>query len=130
LKLSLVWQGGLKFSAGPGGAPIALESSTPGVLSPVQTLGYAVAACMAMDVADILVRGRHDLQALSVSLDATRAAEPPRRILSIDLGFDVRGDVPEGAVARAIDLSREKLCSVWHSMRQDIQLQTTFAVRS
>ena len=35
------------------------------------------------------------------------------------------GSVPPAAVERAIDLSREKYCSVWHSMRQDIELATT-----
>ena len=29
---------------------------------------------------------------------------------------------------RAIQLSREKYCSVWHSMRQDIELEVTFTV--
>ena len=32
----------------------------------------------------------------------------------------VEGEVPADAVERAIALSREKYCSVWHSMRQDI----------
>jgi uncharacterized OsmC-like protein len=31
-------------------------------------------------------------------------------------------------VQRAIDLSREKYCSVWHSLRQEITLDTTFEV--
>jgi uncharacterized OsmC-like protein len=33
----------------------------------------------------------------------------------------VEGEVPEDAVERAIALSRDKYCSVWHSMRQDIE---------
>jgi uncharacterized OsmC-like protein len=31
-------------------------------------------------------------------------------------------------VQRAIDLSREKYCSVWHSLRQDIDMTTAFDV--
>jgi len=31
-------------------------------------------------------------------------------------------------VQRAIDLSRDKYCSVWHSMRQDIPLEATFTI--
>jgi uncharacterized OsmC-like protein len=31
-------------------------------------------------------------------------------------------------VERAIALSHEKYCSVWHSLRQDIALTTTFHV--
>ena len=38
------------------------------------------------------------------------------------------GRNPDEPVARAIQLSREKYCSVWHSMRQDIELEVTFTV--
>ena len=34
------------------------------------------------------------------------------------------GTVPDHAVLRAIDLSRDKYCSVWHSLREDIELLT------
>jgi uncharacterized OsmC-like protein len=33
-------------------------------------------------------------------------------------------------VERAIALSRETYCSVWHSMRQDIDFVTTFDIRA
>jgi putative redox protein len=130
VNLSLIWQGDLKFSAGPGGPPIELDSAAPGVVSPMQTLGYAVMACMAMDVVHMLQKGRHDLQELSVVLDAERAPQPPRRLTAISLRFDIRGGVPGDAVERAIELSRTKYCSAWNSLRQDIQLSATYAIRA
>jgi len=60
---------------------------------------------------------------------AERAQSDPHRFLRVTLQFTVTGDVPREAVARAIDLSREKYCSVWHSMRQDIELTTAFDVQ-
>ena len=36
--------------------------------------------------------------------------------------------LPEAAVQRAVELSRDKYCSVWHSLRQDIALKVTFDV--
>jgi hypothetical protein len=36
--------------------------------------------------------------------------------------------VPPHVVERAIALSREKYCSVWHSLRQDIELITAFDI--
>ena len=63
-----------------------------------------------------------------VTFTGTRAEQPPRRFLQIELLFDVHGAVPPDAVERAIALSREKYCSVWHSFRQDIALSTTFQV--
>jgi uncharacterized OsmC-like protein len=38
----------------------------------------------------------------------------------------IEGTVLSDAVERAITLSREKYCSVWHSMRQDIGFDVTF----
>ena len=129
MNLSLVWHGGLRFTNGAIGPPIELESATPGVVSPMQALGYSVMACMAMDVAHTLQKGRHDLQGLSVDLQATRATEQPHRLTALQLHFQVEGDVPDAAVARAIDLSRTIYCSAWNSLRQDIQLTVTFVVK-
>ncbi len=44
------------------------------------------------------------------------------------LTFQVGGTVPDHAIQRAIDLSREKYCSVWHSLQPDIMLDTRFHV--
>ena len=83
---------------------------------------------MAIDVVDILTKGRLPLKAFTARLDGQRAAEPPRRLTAVRLHFKVRGDVPPDRVERAIALSREKYCSVWHSLRQDIDFQTSFEI--
>ena len=52
----------------------------------------------------------------------------PRRFTRVELHYTISGAVPPEAVQRAIDLSRDKYCSVWHSMRQDIEFIVDFAV--
>lgn len=84
---------------------------------------------MATDVVDVLLKGRLPLKALSARLDGQRAGQDPRRLVSLSLHFSVTGEVPDDRVERAIALSREKYCSVWHSLRQDIDFQTSFEVR-
>ena len=81
---------------------------------------------MSTDIVHILTRGRHTLRALRSQAMADRAQEDPHRLLRIALAFTIEGDVPADAVDRAIALSREKYCSVWHSMRPDIDLTVTF----
>ena len=44
------------------------------------------------------------------------------------LHFRLEGEVPAHAVERAIALSHDKYCSVWHSLRQDIAFETSFEV--
>jgi len=56
--------------------------------------------------------------------------ERPRSFVSFTMHFVVTGAVPDQAMERAIQLSRDKYCSVWHSLRQDILLDTSFEVRS
>ncbi len=94
----------------------------------MQALGFALAGCMAMDVVHILRKGRHDLKGLKVDLTAERAPEDPHRFTSVKLEYTINGPVPRDQVQRAIDLSHEKYCSVWHSMRQDIPFEATFTV--
>lgn len=107
---------------------IHLASGTEGVSSPPQALAYAVMACMAMDVVHVIEKGRHRLDSLQVRLHGERAEEHPRRFVTMKLHFELTGVIPDKAVRRAIDLSREKYCSVWNTVRQDVELTTTFAV--
>lgn len=84
---------------------------------------------MAMDIVSILVKGRHPLRGLSATIAADRASEEPRRLIRAKLRYVIEGDIPHAAVERAIALSRDKYCSVWHSLRSDIDLATSFEVR-
>jgi putative redox protein len=126
----LAWQGELRFRARSGETDLVLDSEGRAGPSPVQALVMALAGCMGMDVALILTRSRLPLQALHVRIVGERAAEDPRRLLNLRVEFGVEGDVPGERVERAVRLSRDKYCSVWHSMRPDIELTTSFEVRT
>ena len=67
---------------------------------------------------------------IRVTFDAERADDYPKRYTSMTLHWHITGDVPAKAVERAIQMSRDKYCSVWHSLRADIALDTTFEVSS
>ena len=126
--LSIDWIGDLKFKNSDGNPEIELHSSTPGVTSPMQALAYAVMACMGMDVVHVLQVGRHDLRAMKVTFDAERADDHPKRFTAMTLHWHITGNVPSKAVERAIEMSRDKYCSVWNSIRTDITLQTGFTI--
>jgi putative redox protein len=124
----LIWVSDLRFGATAGGNALVLDGDSKAGLSPVQLLLAGLAGCMSADLVDIVRKGRHEMTAFRTELTAERVADPPRRISRVDLRFYVRGDVPPHVVERAIALSREKFCSVWHSMRQDIELTTSFDI--
>ena len=126
---SLVWEGDFRFRAASRAAEVMIDGRSVAGPSPVQTLAFSLAGCMAIDVIDILLKGRHAVAAFDVKFAGDRAESAPHRYTRIALHFTVRGDVPAAAVERAIALSHDKYCSVWHSMRQDIELTTTFEVQ-
>lgn len=128
MTVELVWEHDLVLAGTAGQASMRLDSSGVEGPSPVQALAFALAGCMAMDVVHILKKGRHDLRGLKVELVAERAATDPRRVTAVTMAYTITGDVPKDQVQRAIDLSRDKYCSVWHSLRQDIQLTTGFDI--
>jgi putative redox protein len=128
LAVELIWEHDLVLAGKSGGVTMTLDSEAKAGPSPMQALAFALAGCMAMDVVHVLRKGRDELRGLRVDLAGTRAPQDPRRFTSITLHYAITGDVPAARVERAIGLSREKYCSVWHSMRRDIALEVTFKV--
>jgi putative redox protein len=124
----LTWEGALRFQGRSGAAALVLDSDGAAGPSPVQALVLALAGCMSVDVVHILERGRQPLRALTANARATRAAGEPHRLVAVELRFTVTGDIAPEKVERAITLSHEKYCSVWHSLRQDIAFTTSFEV--
>lgn len=129
VEVDLEWSGDLRFEARSGSASLLLDGNSTAGPSPVQTLACSLAGCMAADVVHVLQKGRLPFTALSARLDGERSAAEPRRLVAVRLHFTVTGDVPEAKVERAIALSRETYCSVWHSLRQDIVFETSFEIR-
>jgi putative redox protein len=124
----LVWTDALRFDATSARVSTVIDGDSTAGPSPVQMLVLGLAGCMAADVVDIVRKGRHPLKAFDARIVAERAQEPPTRVVRAQLHFQLRGDVPVAAVERAIALSRDRYCSVWHSLRQDIDLSTSFDI--
>lgn len=126
--LNLVWQGGQRFSGASGGVSITMDGKNQAGPSPVHTVAFALAGCMGIDVADMIEKGRFAIRSLTCDMDVFRARTPPRKITGVNLRFKVVGDVPDDRIARAIALSHEKYCSVWHSLHPTIDFKTSYTV--
>ncbi len=124
----LEWQGANRFLARSGGVSLVIDSPPVAGPSPVQALAIALAGCMAIDVAVVMRRSHLTMEKLHARLVAERAGSDPRRIETVDLHFTVTGKIPPDRMQRALELSREKYCSVWHSLRPDIRFTTSFEV--
>lgn len=126
--LELIWEHDLVLAGASGQVKMTLDSAAVEGPSPMQALAFGLAGCMAMDLLHILKKGRHDFKGLRADLTGTRAETDPRRFTNIVLHYAITGAVADEVVQRGIDLSRDKYCSVWQSMRQDIEFAITFKV--
>lgn len=128
--VELIWEHDLVFAGKSGAVGMTLDSASVAGPSPMQALAFALSGCMAMDVVHVLKKGRHELRGLRADLTGARATDEPRRFTAITMHFSITGEVPAETVERAIQLSKEKYCSVWHSMRHDIEFTVTYKVAS
>jgi putative redox protein len=73
---------------------------------------------------------RTDLRGIDVVVRGERNGESPKYFRKIDFEFEVEGSIPTEKVERAIKLSFEKYCSVFHTLRQDIELDYRVTIKS
>jgi putative redox protein len=97
---------------------------------PIEVVLYALGGCTAMDVVSVLEKQRRDVRGVEVEVRGVqREDDHPHFYQTIDLHYTVTGvDVPESAVARAIELSEEKYCSVKGMFGPQVQVTTSFTV--
>jgi putative redox protein len=129
VECELKWVGDLRFAGRSGDAAIVLDSAGMCGPSPMQALAFALAGCMGIDVVHFLERSRVPATAVNVSTKGRRAPGDPGRFVAIDMHFTIEGAASDEQVERAIRLSSEKYCSVWHSLNPDVTFQTSFDVK-
>jgi putative redox protein len=76
-----------------------------------------LAGCTGMDVVSILRKKRVQFDEFEVEAKAEVSTELPRHMNRIQLVYRIWGaDVPEEALKRSIELSKEKYCSVSNTL--------------
>ncbi len=129
MTISLSWDHALEFTAEAGKHEVGIDGNSYTAPSPMQFLAMALAGCMAIDVVHILTRGRYSISGLQTTFTGERAPEEPHRFTKIDLRFSISTNAPADQIQRALDLSRNKYCSVWHSLRQDIDFTVSYELK-
>lgn len=127
-QITVEWVEELRFEGRAGTAVVAIDGDGRQGTSPVNLLLEAIASCAAADVVDILQKGRQEIEAMTVEISADRREGHPRWVKRLELKFKIRGPVDQAKARRAVDLSLEKYCSVFHSLRLDISLDTEVVV--
>lgn len=96
---------------------------------PSQLLLIGLAGCTGVDVVNILRKARHQLTGLEMIATGEQAKDPPWTYERIHVEYIVRGKgLREEAVARAIELSETKYCSVAATISGKATITTSFRI--
>lgn len=128
--ISVTWEGsGLRFEGAAGDRRTAIDGDGVAGTSPVSLLLESLAGCAGSDVVEILRKGRQDLRGLRVEAEGERREEPPRYFRRIRVRFRIEGDVDRKTAERAARLSFQTYCSVFHTLRRDLDLGWEVEIR-
>jgi len=130
--VTVTWKGeGLLFegTTATGGVDLAsgLDAGAQGV-RPMDLLAIALGGCTAMDALSILKKMRQPVEAFTVEVSGARAEEHPKRFTALEVVYRFKGDLDETKVARAIELSETRYCSVEATLRPGVPITSRFEI--
>src|SRR5918912_177213 len=97
--------------------------------SPMELLLIALGDCTGADVISILEKKRQRVSAYEIEVRGVRRDEHPRIYTAIEVIHHVRGEqIDERAVARAIELSETKYCSVSAMLSASAKITTRYEI--
>ena len=129
MNLRLAWERELIFTATTQrGYDLDFDPMSEWGCQPLESLVMSLAGCLAIDIVAILRKMRCPPESFRMEMKATRRTEPPQRLLGVELVLYLTGEVNEKKLRRAIALSEEKYCSVRHSLREDIEIETRYVL--
>ena len=95
--------------------------------SPTETLLLSVAGCMGIDMVSFLKKMKCEIKSYKMDIMGERNPTPPQYYTSIDMVISVSGTgLTAKKLERAISLSHEKYCSVYHTLRKDIKVKVDY----
>jgi putative redox protein len=96
---------------------------------PMQMLLAAAGGCSTIDIIDILRKQRQDLDDIKVEVTGERVSKGNYTEFStIHLHYTLSGDLDEKKVARAIELSLSKYCSVTKTLEKTAKISCSFDI--
>ena len=127
MKANVSWDKDLSFTGTTDSGYKTVMDGNGNAISPMESVLVAAGACSSVDVVDILKKGRFNITHCDCELEAKRAEEPPRVFTEIHAHYKVTGEgITEKALARAVQLSAEKYCSVMLMLEGKVKITTSY----
>lgn len=95
---------------------------------PMQLLLLSLVGCSAIDIISILKKQRQRIDAFKIKVKGERKEGVPTPFKSIRVHFELAGKIKKEKLAKAIELSESKYCSVHFSLDPEIDIKYTFDI--
>ncbi|MGO9614062.1 MAG: OsmC family protein [Dissulfurispiraceae bacterium] len=127
-KATLTWDKDLIFiGRSQQGYEIEFDANVQWGCKPTDSLLLSLAGCMGIDVVMFLQKMRVLLADFKMEIVGERNPTPPQYYKKIDMVLHLAGkNLDSKKVDRAISLSQEKYCSVYNSLRKDMEVNVTY----
>ena len=94
--------------------------------SPVQITLQMLGACSLVDVVEGLKQ--RDFDKVWIEMESDRAESDPRVFTSINMIYNVRGDVPLKLVERIVSKSHEKYCTISNMIKHTAKITSSVII--
>lgn len=92
-------------------------------------LPMSLMGCSVHDVIEILTKQRQDLHEVNITSEHTQDDDPPWKFRKIHLQYQIIGkNIDAEKVRKAIELSEEKYCSVYATLKDVVEITHSFEV--
>ena len=97
--------------------------------TPTESLLLSVAGCMAIDCVSFLQKMKAVISKFKVDITGERNPTPPQYYTKIEMIIHISGEnITPKKMERVISLSQEKYCSVYHSLRKDLEVKVSYVI--
>ncbi len=101
----------------------------PNGVNGADLLPLSVIGCSAWDVVSILLKQRQQITAVQVVAESEREDEPPWKFKKMRIVYKLSGrDIDPARVKQAIELTENKYCSTYATLRDVVDIQSTFEI--
>ena len=129
-KASLTWDKDLIFlGRTPRGFELDFDAEAQWGCIPTESLLLSIAGCLAIDVVSFVTKMKARITKFKVDIVGERNPTPPQYYTKVDMVLHISGEnITPKKLDRAISLSQEKYCSVYHSLRKDLKVNVTYHI--
>lgn len=112
------------------GYEIEFDANLQWGCKPTDALVLGLAGCTAIDVVMFLQKMHVELSGFKIDITAERNPTPPQYYKAIEMTLIISGkNLDAKKIERAISLSHEKYCSVYHSLRKDMDVKVNYVIK-